>query len=81
MRSQAHLGDMQAMQFSYRAGQPVLATGGDDGVLRVWTTGLDELLRIEIDEPIHALTFLDADRIAVAGQRGVLMLKLLEGSS
>jgi WD40 repeat protein len=79
-RPRAHLGDIPAMQFGYRAGQTVLATGGDDGVLRVWTTELDELLRIEIGERIEALTFLGADRIAVGGQRGVLMLGILEDS-
>jgi WD40 repeat protein len=80
-RWRAYLGDIRAMQFCYRAGQAVLATGGDDGVLRVWTTGLDELLRIEIDEPIYALTFLGTDRIAIGGPHGVLMLALSEGFS
>lgn len=78
-RPRAHLDHIRAMQFGDRAGQPALATGGDDGVLRIWTTRLDGLFKIEIDEPIEALTFLGADRIAVGGPRGVLMLRLLPG--
>jgi hypothetical protein len=45
-------------------------------VLRVWTTRLDELLGVEIDGAIDALTFLGADRIAVGSERGVLMVGL-----
>jgi WD40 repeat protein len=54
VRNSVHVGEVRELCFASMNGEPVLVSGATDGMLRVWTPALDELLRIEIGEAITA---------------------------
>jgi WD40 repeat protein len=72
----AHLLDLKAMYFHRIAGRDVLATGGNDGIIRFWTSELEPLEHIEIEAPITALAWPAPHLLAVGTVRGTLMLNI-----
>lgn len=75
-REAAHLSDISALAFDDRGVEPVLVSGGEDGVLRFWTPELEEVFRLDVGEPVTALAWVGAGRLAVGSRRGVVMLDL-----
>jgi len=72
--AEAHLGHIGQLRFGMIGESDVLASGGSDGFLRIWTLGLEQLLRIDIGEPVSALAWTGPGRLAVGSTRGLLTL-------
>jgi hypothetical protein len=53
-----------------------VVSGGADGFVNFWRTNLTPLIRIETERPVTGLAFLGADRLAVATDRGLTLLRL-----
>lgn len=53
-----------------------VVSGGADGFVKFWRTDLTPLARIETERPISGLAFLGPDRLAVATDRGLTLLRL-----
>jgi WD40 repeat protein len=69
----AHLDGVRAVAFS-GLNTGVLASGGQDGILKLWPGGVNEGRAIDVGEPINAITWLGATALAIGTRRGVLVL-------
>jgi WD40 repeat protein len=56
----------------------ILLSGGDDGILKVWSASFDELLQIEIGASVNGIAPLTGNEVAIASDQGLLVLKLSE---
>lgn len=56
-------------------GRVTIATGGEDGFLRKWTTELELVAEIDLGEAISALTWTSERAIAVGTDRGLLVVQ------
>ena len=74
MRDDAHLGKIDALAFGHHGAERVLASGGRDGSVRVWSSALEELFRIDIGENVTALTWVGPGRLAIGSPQGVLLV-------
>jgi WD40 repeat protein len=54
----------------------VLASGGSDGLVQLWSTSLKRLLTIEAERPVCALAWVGESGLAVGTDRGVMNLKI-----
>ena len=75
----AHGGSVSALGFQPSSPRPLLASGGGDGLLKLWTPELKEVAMVELGEPIGALVWLSEDRLAVGTDRGLVVLQLALG--
>ncbi|EZP67940.1 AAA family ATPase [Pseudomonas sp. RIT357] len=77
VRHDTHLkGDVTALAFCDERPQLLLASGGDDGVVRFWDAELNALLQVNVAAQVRALTFLGGERLVVATQRGMVMINV-----
>jgi WD40 repeat protein len=74
----AHLGQISALSFNEICERAVLASGGADGVVRLWATDQRAPLAVEIGESIHGLAWVGVDSLVVGTDRGILLLRFSE---
>ncbi|WP_415761987.1 AAA family ATPase [Pseudomonas sp. CP4] len=78
-QSGTHLnGRIQVLAFCDARPSPLLASGGEDGVVRFWDGELNALFQINIHSPIRGICFTAMARMVVATHNGVVMIALDE---
>jgi WD40 repeat protein len=76
-RDDAHVTEIGALAITTQDGLPIVVSGSDDGMLRWWSAELEPLLEVEIGSRITAIEPLASGAIAVATERGVMLLRTL----
>jgi WD40 repeat protein len=56
-------------------GKPCIASGGNDGSLRIWGFDGSQLTTIDIDEKITSIASLNDDRFAIGTSRGLVVIE------
>jgi WD40 repeat protein len=74
--AQAHIGKVTVIKFFTINGNTILVSGGEDGMMQLWSVSLDLILKIEIGVVINDFTYCGDQRIAVATSRGIIMIKV-----
>ncbi|KPG97072.1 AAA family ATPase [Pseudomonas sp. RIT-PI-r] len=78
-QSGTHLnGRIQALAFCDASPSPLLASGGEDGVVRFWDGELNALFQISINSPIRGIRFTAMACMVVATHNGLVMIALDE---
>ena len=77
----AHVGKISTVCFGSIGGEPVLASGGDDRIVRFWSSSLKELCRIDVGEAITTITWIGPGRLAVGSVRGLIRLDFAPGKN
>lgn len=72
----AHRGGIAALLARQTPAGACVVSGGKDGVVHFWTKDLVPLARIETEHPVSDLAFAGPDRLAVATDRGLTLLRL-----
>jgi WD40 repeat protein len=76
-RENVHLTDwIRALAFNDACPVLMLASGADDGVVRFWDGELNPLLHINLGSPVCSIRFVDARRVAVATENGLVVIAL-----
>ena len=75
-RAMAHPGDVSAILFGTIRNERVLVSGSWDATVRVWKLDFTEVLSVDVNEDVQALTWCGPERIAVGTRRGVILLEL-----
>ena len=68
-----HEGGVTSVALGTLDGRPVVVSGGDDGTVRVWDEG-GAVLSVRIGSSVMALAFAKLEVVAVAADRGLLLL-------
>lgn len=72
----AHRGAIEALKVLLPPAGAFLASGGTDGIVHLWTADLVHKARIETERPVIGLAAMGPDRLAVATDRGLTVLRL-----
>jgi len=75
-RANAHLGAITSLGFAGTAGDESLLSTGGDGVVRIWSLKLEELLSIDIGEYLTSSTWVASNQFVVGGTAGALAVRL-----
>jgi WD40 repeat protein len=70
----AHVGPIRSLAFSLD-GAALLASAGDDGVVRLWSDELKALTHIDLNEGVTALTWHGEGRLVIGTRRGAVMIR------
>ena len=76
-RANAHLGGITSMGFAGTAGDERLLSTGVNGVVRIWTLKLEEVLSIDVGEYLSSATWVASNQFVVGGIAGTLTVKLV----
>ena len=74
--AKAHGSAVRAVALAQIESMSCLISGGEDGIIKIWSSSLEEIYNIEIEEEINSLAPLSDSQLAVATARGLLVLKL-----
>lgn len=72
----AHRGDITALLVRHTEAGFCVVSGGEDGAVNFWRADLTHMARIETERPVTGLAFVGPDRLAVATDRGLTLLRL-----
>jgi WD40 repeat protein len=79
-RAGVHRGSVDALATHVQSnGRAMIASGGSDGFLRVWKLDLEQVVEIDLGDPVSDLAWTSQHAIAVGTHRGVLAVRLGDG--